>query len=272
MAAKFEIFVKLMETGVRLRDEDKPVLADVAFDAWVSSVAKALQSHFPDSELAMEWYALGDSPLVREGGYHDDPQSWSVFNEVIAERLRWLSTVPKRMAQENQSAPERIQSSAVAAGRREIQFDAKSHALVDPSRIEELKQLNTEKFDFSKLIRLCEELNISFATDSYFSAAMLTRAILDHVPPIFGARTFAEVSSSYAGSKSFKASMQTLENSSRNIADQHLHCQIRPNEILPNAKQVNFGNDLDVLLSEIVRINKSRSVGLTGSLNAKKIA
>jgi hypothetical protein len=100
---------------------------------------------------------------------------------------------------------------------------------------------------------------------------MLPRAILDHVPPIFGAQTFAEVSSCYAGSKSFKASMQTLENSLRNIADQHLHCQIRPSEVLPNAKQVNFGNDLDVLLSEIVRINKSRSAGSVGSLSAKKI-
>src|SRR6266576_5307731 len=70
VADKFEVFVKLMEEGVRLRDEDQPVLADVAFDAWVSSVAKALQSQFPDCGFAMEWYALGDSPLVREGGYH----------------------------------------------------------------------------------------------------------------------------------------------------------------------------------------------------------
>lgn len=62
MAAKFEVFVKLMETGVRLRGEDNPVLADVAFDAWVSSVPKELQSQFPDSGLAMEWYALEDSP------------------------------------------------------------------------------------------------------------------------------------------------------------------------------------------------------------------
>src|SRR5205823_15030801 len=83
-------------------------------------------------------------------------------------------------------APERIQSSAVDAGRREIQFEAKSHALVDPSRMEELKQLNADKFDFSKLIRMCEELNVSFATECHFAVSMLTRAILDHVPPIFG--------------------------------------------------------------------------------------
>jgi hypothetical protein len=47
--------------------------------------------------------------------------------------------------------------------------------------------------------------------------------------------------------------MRTLEQSSRNSADQHLHCQIRKAETIPNATQVNFSNDLDVLLSEIVR-------------------
>jgi hypothetical protein len=269
MSERFDRLIKLAEQGRNLKDEDNAVYADSSFDDWVHQVSEHLQKEFT-SELALEWQSVSSSPLVRGGGYYNDDRSWLLFNNAINQRLAWLADLPKRLAQ-SEIAPERIQSSAVAAGRREIQFDAKSHALVDPNRIEELKQLNPEKFDFSKLIRMCEELNISFARDSYFSAAMLTRAILDHVPPIFGARTFAEVSSSYAGSKSFKASMETLEKSSRNIADQHLHCQIRSTEILPNAKQVNFGNDLDVLLSEIVRINKSRSLGLTGSLSAKKI-
>jgi hypothetical protein len=119
-----------------------------------------------------------------------------------------------------------------------------------------LKKIVSSNFDFSKLIRMCEELNTSFATECYFAVAMLARAILDHVAPIFGSRTFSEVASNYAGSKSFKASMQTLE-SSRNIANQHLHGQIRSKEVLPNAKQIDFSNDLDVLLSEIVRLHKT---------------
>src|SRR5712672_4100537 len=47
------------------------------------------------------------------------------------------------------------------------------------------------------------------------------------------------------GRKSFKASMQTLDRSLRNIADQHLHSPIRSSETLRNARQVDFGNDLD---------------------------
>jgi hypothetical protein len=83
---------------------------------------------------------------------------------------------------------------------------------------------------------------------------MLTRAILDHVPPIFGSTKFGEVANNYAGAKSFKESMLNLENSSRKISDQYLHVQVRTKETLPTVRQVDFSNDLDVLLAEIVRI------------------
>jgi hypothetical protein len=65
---------------------------------------------------------------------------------------------------------------------------------------------------------------------------------------------FAEVANNYSGSRSFKESMQHLDLSARKIGDAHLHTQIRTKEILPTATQVNFANDLDVLLAEIVRI------------------
>ena len=82
---------------------------------------------------------------------------------------------------------------------------------------------------------------------------MLTRALMDHIPPIFNVSTFREVVSNYKGTKSFKASMEHLDKSCRNIADASLHVHIRSQEILPNRTQVNFANDLDVLLVEIVR-------------------
>jgi hypothetical protein len=85
---------------------------------------------------------------------------------------------------------------------------------------------------------------------------MLTRAIIDHVPPVFGYSTFLEVANNCKGTSSFKKSMQHLENSSRNIANQHLHGQIRKSETVPTLAQVNFANDLDVLLAEIVRVLK----------------
>jgi hypothetical protein len=93
------------------------------------------------------------------------------------------------------------------------------------------------------------------------SVPIIGRAILDHVPPIFGFTTFDQVSNNYGGqgvkkNKSFKGSMAQLNNSLRNIADNYLHQKIRNSEILPNKNQINFSQDLDVLLGEIVRILK----------------
>jgi hypothetical protein len=47
-----------------------------------------------------------------------------------------------------------------------------------------------------------------------------------------------------------------LDRSLRNIADAHLHVQIRTSEVLPTGPQVDFRADLDVLLSEVVRVLK----------------
>lgn len=128
--------------------------------------------------------------------------------------------------------------------------------IVDPGRINELYQITSSQFDLSKLIRLCEELNICYANECYFAVVMLARAIVDHIPPIFGYKTFKEVANNYSGGSSFKKTTQNLEHSLKNIANIHLHQTIRTNESLPNQTQVNFSTDLDMLLSEIVRCLK----------------
>jgi len=126
---------------------------------------------------------------------------------------------------------------------------------VDLSRIDELSSIVTPKFDLTKLIKLCEELNKSYENEFFLAIAMLTRAILDHVPPIFGCNKFSEVANNYSGAgQSFKQCMQHLENSSRKIADSYLHLQIRSKESLPNKAQINFSSDLDMLLAEVGRI------------------
>lgn len=127
---------------------------------------------------------------------------------------------------------------------------------VNTLRIEEIRAVTTTNFDLTKLVELCNELNRCYANQCFLAVTMLVRAILDHVPPIFGYKTFTEFTNNYGGTKSFKQSMDHLENSLRKIADAHLHGQIRKRESLPNKTQVNFSADLDVLLSEIVRVLK----------------
>ena len=128
---------------------------------------------------------------------------------------------------------------------------------VDSTRLTELRATHSTNFDLSKLIKYCEELNLNYDAGCFLAVSMLVRAILDHVPPVFGYKSFSEVANNYSGgSKSFKESMDHLEKSLRKIADSCLHGQIRTREVLPNRTQVNFSSDLDVLLAEIVRVLK----------------
>ena len=126
--------------------------------------------------------------------------------------------------------------------------------LIAPSRIEELRACAPTGLDFTKLIRLCEEANTNYQGKCYAAVAMLTRAILDHVPPVFGQRSFDQVVANYAGGRSFKDSMEHLNEASRKVADALLHTPIRSSEVLPTVQQVNCGQQLDELLGEIVRI------------------
>lgn len=127
---------------------------------------------------------------------------------------------------------------------------------VDTQRIFELKAIASQDFDLARLIRLCEEINVAYQNDCYMTIAMILRAIIDQVPPIFSTSSFSEVANNYSGSKSFKDSMKLLQRSLRNIADSHLHGKIRKKETLPSFTQVNFKADLDLLLSEIIRLLK----------------
>lgn len=125
---------------------------------------------------------------------------------------------------------------------------------VHPTRIQELKEIESNQFDLVKLIRLCEELNNNSASNNNLSSSSLVRSIIDHIPPIFEFANFSQLANNYSdGTKSFKKAMINLDNSLRNIADNNIHSQVRMKEVLPTSNQINFSQELDLLLSEIVR-------------------
>lgn len=125
---------------------------------------------------------------------------------------------------------------------------------VNQQRIKELKLINSDKYDLCRLLKMCQELNDNFNLGNYISSIILTRAILDHISPIFGFKNFTEVANNFKCEKSVSDSFKHLDNSSRKIADGYLHIQIRKKETLPNATQVNFSQGLDLLLGEVIRI------------------
>jgi len=89
--------------------------------------------------------------------------------------------------------------------------------LIDAERLQQLKALTPTKLDVTRLVALCEELNKCYAQNCFMAVAALTRALLDHVPPVFGRATFTEVANNYKGAKSFRESMQHLDNSARKV-------------------------------------------------------
>ncbi len=139
---------------------------------------------------------------------------------------------------------------------KDARIDANSYeTFVDVNRIDEIEGIEKSNLDFTKLIAFLKELNVAYANRLFLTIPLLIRSIIDHVPPCFSKVNFSDVSGSH-GTKSFKESMINLDKSSRKIADSFLHTHIRTKEVLPNETQINFRPDLDVLLQEIVRINK----------------
>jgi hypothetical protein len=131
-----------------------------------------------------------------------------------------------------------------------------SEVFVDLGRIEELSSLPRSEFDVSRLVRLCEEINICFRHSCFHAVAFITRAILDHVPPVFGFKTFKEVANNYDGGRTFRGIASQLEDVSRKVSDALLHMPMSDSEIRPTLTQVDVRQQLDTVLGEVVRIRR----------------
>lgn len=212
---------------------------------------------FPDKDSALAW-ANQAAPLLRFNqeyyvnfvsplqDLHADISSYSI-------KPRWrmmLSQIDRAIADL------KYMESGISSSMEPVKLATPRGSYVHPQRIKEISSLKPANFDLTKLVALLTEINICHQNRCYFAIASLVRTVLDHVPPVFGLNTFAEVASNYAGAKSFKDSMANLDRSARKIADQHLHLPLRASEVVPTIVQVDFSNDLDVLLAEIVRILK----------------
>lgn len=193
--------------------------------------------------------------LEINGGGYGCPEA----REGDERKLRILMSLREQKLEKNQiENPSVNQPDSSEMIRRDISNLDAAFGYVSATRIQALKAIKSERVDLTKLIRLCEELNIAHACGLNLSMAMLLRAILDHVPPVFSKASFKEVASGYGG-KSFKDTMKHLQDGARKIADSHLHIQVRKKEVLPTFLQVNFSPYLDALLAEVIAILQSEA-------------
>ena len=117
--------------------------------------------------------------------------------------------------------------------------------------ISDLAATKHPEFDTTKLIQFCKEINSSYVNENVVATVLLIRALINHVPPIFGYKTFKQVVS-HSG-RSLKAVLEPLENQARPISDLHNHILIRKSEYVPTFAQVEpFRAALENLLQEIL--------------------
>ena len=125
-----------------------------------------------------------------------------------------------------------------------------------PEKIQEIKWIKTKYFDLSKLIKIIEEINISYNNACYLSVSSLLRMLIDHIPPIFWFNSFQELVNNYKFTRSDKKNMQHLLWWLKNISDWNLHNHISKKEVLPKKQTIEFRADFDILLKNIILILK----------------
>ena len=206
------------------------------FNLWLEKTNREIQ--FIKSEV--DKYC---KEVIDESVESDDTskQSQAIFG-IIATMLNVLDTIFEHI---NSKYKKDVLETAK---QREDEF-------ISLKRIEELRLIKSEKFDLTKLVRICEELNLAWQNEAYLTVGVLVRVVLDHVPPIFEFEKFSQFAAGYKV-RSVKDIAISLENCSRKVADRLLHSPIKKNETLPNEVQVDNRKEFDVLLEEVVKILK----------------
>jgi hypothetical protein len=122
--------------------------------------------------------------------------------------------------------------------------------IVEPSLIARLAEKKSNAVDVGTLIKMCREINSSYAHCNILATVLLMRTVLNHVPPVFGHENFTQVVAN-AG-RSLKESFEHLENGLRKVADFHAHRKITASESYPSIVQVEpFKPQFELLLQQV---------------------
>jgi hypothetical protein len=222
------------------------------FKKWIRSTKFLIENNFGiDSDYCKDFSSIRYTPIHIA---FSDSSINELCDNTLLEKSEFLNgleqaeSLLKSYIKELDEYPDDTENSS-----NQINFD-KSKVFVDINRIEELSKIKNDKFDLTRLVQLCKELNIATTSNSYLTITMITRTIINHIPPIFNYKTFKEVANNCNAGKSFRELMLRLEESSRKISNIHLQKLISSSETLPNYTQVNFTPEMDCLLSEIITI------------------
>lgn len=122
--------------------------------------------------------------------------------------------------------------------------------IIQSTVIDRIQEVSSQQFDTSFLVRLCKEINSCFAHGNIVATALTMRTVLNHVPPVFGQRSFKDVTAQ--SGRSHKDMFVHLEEGLRKIADCLGHGTIAGSISYPSASQVDpYKPQFEVLLNEV---------------------
>jgi hypothetical protein len=123
--------------------------------------------------------------------------------------------------------------------------------LISPDLIKALREATPNTFDVSRLAEYCREINSGFTHGNLISCLLLMRAVLNHVPPVFGQADFSQVVANVG--RSLKDNFEHLDEGLRKIGDLYTHQHMRKKDHLPTPGQVEkFGPQFELLLQEVL--------------------
>ncbi|MET7937968.1 hypothetical protein [Streptomyces sp. NPDC005322] len=125
--------------------------------------------------------------------------------------------------------------------------------LVLLDEMEEAGQKSTWKHH--KLLALCRELNDNYTAGNPYACAALIRAVLDHIPPVFGHKDFKQVAAqhTFAVKRTDKAHAQRLA-AFKDIADDVMHRPISANVPIIGMNDLPEPARLNAVLQELLSI------------------
>jgi hypothetical protein len=123
--------------------------------------------------------------------------------------------------------------------------------IVSSDVIRRLVAVQTAKVDTEVLVGLCREINSSWSHGNVVATALVMRAVLNYVPPVFGHETFPQVVAQ--SPRTLKEAWSHLEEGLRKVADFHAHRRLGPADIFPSPAQVEpFKPQFELLLHEVL--------------------
>ncbi|MCQ4043704.1 hypothetical protein ACFOSC_11315 [Streptantibioticus rubrisoli] len=130
-------------------------------------------------------------------------------------------------------------------------------------RLGEIGEKTTWSLD--KLLDLAHELNVNYIAGHPYPCQALVRAIIDHIPPAFGQRTFAGVVSSHGWSSQTDGSHAKRLAAYRTTGDDVMHRQIRNDPSLISMDDLPPRTQLNAVLRELLVVLEKETEGGTSN-------